>query len=353
MANLAQQLKGKPVYSSGSFAPTRGAVSAQGAKGYLERELSKKAQGPFGGTSKIGNDGKSDTRSGVAAGMISKAKPSLGKAPSATKPVGQGTPNAWKPTTNAPNTPVTGQPVPGNEAPKSIQINPNGVLELPYDPQAAAELLAAKESMNGELLGLQLEQQQQALGYASSKRDAEYDYEDLKRGTLSGSASRGVAFSSGHGVAVGRNANAYNNYMNDLDSENSYKNTNFEMQRMAIENSFQDLLRKQAADRAARAAEDAGNLGFGQDEVDEVDFPEIDTTPGSKPKPKPKGKGKGKGNTLMGQIGGGKAKPAKDNGRKNTPAKTVKGAGPKVIPKVPAKAKARNAKAALDKKVKK
>ena len=66
MVSQPQASRGRTVYSGGSFAPTKGPVSAQGAQGYIQRSIRQGNAGLWGGSSKWGRDGKSDTRSGVA-----------------------------------------------------------------------------------------------------------------------------------------------------------------------------------------------------------------------------------------------------------------------------------------------
>lgn len=73
MANFRKALLGKRVYAGVRTSPNKGQVSAKGAQGYLKRELRKRSVG----TSPVkiarpivrpkGKDGKSDSRSGVAA----------------------------------------------------------------------------------------------------------------------------------------------------------------------------------------------------------------------------------------------------------------------------------------------
>lgn len=56
---------GKRVYNGVSQSPNRGQVSAKGAQGYIKRELRKKQKS--GVLRQVGSDGKSDSRSAVAA----------------------------------------------------------------------------------------------------------------------------------------------------------------------------------------------------------------------------------------------------------------------------------------------
>lgn len=75
MANIRKALLGKRVYAGVRTSPNKGQVSAKGAQGYLKRELRKRSVGKAPGPVTIarpivrpkGKDGKSDSRSGVAA----------------------------------------------------------------------------------------------------------------------------------------------------------------------------------------------------------------------------------------------------------------------------------------------
>ena len=62
---------GRKVYGQGSYAPTRGQVSAAGAQGYLQREINKPKK-LYPGVSTFGNDGQSDTRSGIVAQALAR-----------------------------------------------------------------------------------------------------------------------------------------------------------------------------------------------------------------------------------------------------------------------------------------
>lgn len=74
MANIRKALVGNRVYGGVRNSPNKGQVSAKGAQGYLKRELAKRRPGPMGPVQvknsivrPKGRDGKSDSRSGVAA----------------------------------------------------------------------------------------------------------------------------------------------------------------------------------------------------------------------------------------------------------------------------------------------
>ena len=70
MAGFNQAQTGNRVYGAGGRAPNMGQVSAKGAQGYLAREQRKSRNGAV--TRPIGSDGKSDSRSGVAANALKR-----------------------------------------------------------------------------------------------------------------------------------------------------------------------------------------------------------------------------------------------------------------------------------------
>ncbi len=291
---------GRKVYGQGSFAPTRGKVNPQG---YIQRGLRQQAQKRS--VSQTGRDGKSDTRSGIAKRVLAKKKPQVGKvnptiktaatvkplnawapqsAPTSTGPDTRGLPlNQAIPNNPASSTPTAGDPVPDFQP---IQINQNGTLDLPYDSQSSVELLKQKETANQALLQLQEDEQANELEFSQNTRDTNRQYEDLRRQALNNFGSRGTAFSSGYGKAVGDNANEYNTQIGDINSQRNSFRQFAEKSRMGISTAFNDYVRKDAMDRAARAQEQAGKLGLG---------PAKPATPGTKapggvkakPKPKP------------------------------------------------------------------
>lgn len=281
-----QYLTGRPVYGGGSYAPTRGQVSAQGARGYMQRQLRQKAPGnrnTFGGVSRVGGDGQSDTRSGVARNALQRKldvtkKTTNGNTTTVTKQQFQNEGRQPVKTLNQPKPPLgpNGQPV---ETPPLPTINANGTLDLPYNQQFGMDVLNATQDMNTQLLELQRQQQQNALQFTQGMRQTEQDYGNMQRDTLNDNAARGTAFSSGYGLSVGQNAAAYNQQKNDFEMQNAGVNQDIQNQRLGIQTAFQDMLRQAALARADETSVDAGNLGYGNNK---------DNNP--KPKPKPKSK---------------------------------------------------------------
>ena len=260
--------QGRTVYGSGSYAPTRGPVSPAGAQGYLKREMRKGGNvGLFGGVSRLGRDGQSDTRSGMAAAAMQRQDRWAGKEggpgfnPNSTHKGGKTgiTPAQTRPHTIAPPiTPQQTQPVT-----PTVTVNAAGTLELPYNQQYSEDVLAGLADTNQALLALQQQQQQQALAYAEQQRQEGINYTNQQRGTLNDNAARGVAFSSGYGVAVGNDANNHNNMLNQLAQDNANKNAEFEFNRTTIMNAFKDSLRQAAQQYGNELNDDAGSLGYG------------------------------------------------------------------------------------------
>lgn len=268
--SIQQFSRGRVAYGSGSYAPTRGQVSAQGAQGYLKRELRKNTKQ---GVSSYGGDGMSDTRSGVAAAAL-RLKNKGGASWGATNSGKPQTPNPgrtyelpdesgmgdWRKDQPGGGTPATGG---GNPETPNVQIGANGQLELPYNANWNSTVLSSLGDYNSQLLDLQTQRQQQALDFMNQNRQADQDYTNLKRDTLSQSAGAGTAFSSGYGLAVGNNANAYNTFKNQLASQNALANNSFDLQQSSIVDNFNNILRQGALGLADETAQNAGSLGFG------------------------------------------------------------------------------------------
>lgn len=65
MTSIRKAQTGKRLYGGVSQSPNMGQVSAKGSQGYIKRELRKKRAS--GVVRQVGGDGKSDSRSAVAA----------------------------------------------------------------------------------------------------------------------------------------------------------------------------------------------------------------------------------------------------------------------------------------------
>lgn len=326
--------RGRPVYPGGSFAPNRGQVSAQGAQGYLQRELKK---GPYGGVSQVGSDGRSDTRSGVAASALQRRRPGGKPQGPGGRPQGSNPPAST--VSGVMPHPSTQQPLPSNNnggsqqpqvpqapQPPQVVITPTGQLELPTTGQFSQDVLAALDQYNSDLIGLNMDEQSEGMEYTKNRRDTDIKYDDTKRSTLSNNASRGTAFSSGYGVAVSRNARDYQNMINDQDTKHNLFNQMSSLKRSSILTAFQRMLAQSAMNNANDLSGDAGNLGLGEPETPPLPtLPPLGGNPGGGPHtggPRPpirNGGGRGGSGQGNGPRGGGKKhppKPPKNGGKK-------------------------------------
>lgn len=157
--------------------------------------------------------------------------------------------------------------------PPHVKINPNGQLDLPYDPAMADSILDAKDQMNQRLLQMQQEEQSQALEYGQMQRDAGIDYNNLARDTLNRYAGRGMAFSSGYGNQVADNSTQYSNYLNDLSQADTLFKQGMSSERGQIETQFNEMLQRWALQRARDLSKNAGNLGYGKGVAKPVQMP--------------------------------------------------------------------------------
>ena len=145
-----------------------------------------------------------------------------------------------------------------------VKINPNGQLDLPYDPNMADSILDAKDQMNQRLLELQQQDQAQQLEFTQLQRDAGIDYNNLARQTLNQYSGKGMAFSSGYGNAVAENSTDYSNYMNDLTQSDALFDQGIASERGQIETRFNEMLRRWALNQGRKLSENAGDLGYGK-----------------------------------------------------------------------------------------
>lgn len=307
--NYMKQAAGRKVYSNGSYAPNHGAVDKSG---YFRREIrnqAKKKAAAKGVMSPVANhpwisrlqnqglDRKQIVKkvshgNGAASLGVDKLK-ALGFAHpyfvanmdehNKKKPVHNGPRNNYGvdpgKTSKDYGRPIAGgkrpkqnQKSPDNgpgltDQPQSMQVNPNGQLDLPYSPDMAWQVYSAQNDANQQLLQLQMQQQQQQLQYNQMLRDAGLQYGDLKRDTLNNAAARGLAYSSMYGKDVAENARQYNNYIGDLNSQNALFNQGIDLSRTQIQNGLSDLIRAASLQQAQNLESQAGNLGFGQSQI--------------------------------------------------------------------------------------
>lgn len=78
MSSIQKAQTGNRVYNGAGTSPNKGQVSAKGAQGYIQRELrnkndlNQKRQSGVAAANPKGSDGKSDSRSAVAAKSLSR-----------------------------------------------------------------------------------------------------------------------------------------------------------------------------------------------------------------------------------------------------------------------------------------
>jgi hypothetical protein len=271
---VAKAATGSRNYNMGmSKAPTRGKVNPSG---YIQREVRNRNQ------QAVGRDGQSDRRSGLAQAALKNAgryagkpqNPKMGARPVGVRPGGRsanikiGTPGFKDIKIGTPGfedikvgTPEgMGQPQIPN-----VRINNNGQLDLPFDEAFGLGLVEQQQEMNSELMGLQGEEQAQAMDFANQQRDLGLQFEDVKRNTLNGNAAGGTAFSSQYAVGASDNSRNFNNALNDLNAWNTQTMSGFGNQRMGIQNAFNDYVRQAVLRRSMDLAAEAGDLGYGQD----------------------------------------------------------------------------------------
>lgn len=314
MVSMPQASRGRTVYSGGSFAPTRGPVSGQGAQGYLKRESRKNNMGIWGGSSRFGKDGKSDTRSGVAqramqrrggiggwaGGMMNNA---IGKGSGgfgANQQGGGGSNSGGgNPQQQGGNEPAAvGAPVgqaPPSVATPTVVVGDAGKLELPYDPSYGQDVYDALKSTNDEIAGVGMQEQAQAGLYAQQQHMQGQQYDSQKVRTLNKGGASGNLFSSGQGMAIASDENMNQNALNALATDNNAVMTGLGTQRSSIQNAFRQFLSNRTLNYADDLSEDAGELGYGSQEPG-LNSPNGATMPQypGRPKPKPPGHNKPK-----------------------------------------------------------
>ena len=266
---LMNNLVGKRVYNQSSFAPSQGTNDPQG---YINREINKPqapnapqgTQGIYGGVTSFGNDGQSDTRSGMAQRAL-QANPQQFK--------GTPLPTASKPT--AVSAIKTGLP--------QIKISPVGKLKLPFNFKYAQGVLEEKRIADAAVLKLQQKRQAESRAYMSSLREGAEAYDDSQEDMLNDFSGRGVAFSSGYGKEVSDSANKYNQFLGDLNLSESDSANNATSGRATISDSFKAALSKYANQAGYDLDSKAGTYGL---------KPKAKPKPKAKAKPKPKPKKK-------------------------------------------------------------
>ena len=236
---LMNNLVGKQVYNNASYAPSQGTNEPQG---YINRGVHQASQnnqgqgnqgqgnqGNYGGVSTIGNDGQSDTRSGLAQQALQGRLQQGGMQQ-------QGTPSNTSPTV------ANGL---GSNLPQ-IQISPIGELKLPFNFKYAQAVLGEKQTADSAILKLQQSRQADLAQYMTSLRESAGDYDDTRLDSLNDASSRGVSFSSGYGKRIGSDATNYNNLLSALNSQETGSAQGATSQRAAINDAFKAALSRYA-----------------------------------------------------------------------------------------------------------
>lgn len=272
MFSRQQAQTGKRVYGGISQAPNRGQVSAAGAQGYIKRELRNKNRS--GVLRRIGGDGQSDNRSAVAAQALARQKkggPIRGRGEGRPITGGKQGDKSGPIRGKDEGRPVvkggdkSGPFIPENKPkpPPQVTVNPNGVLELPYNQEFSVEQLAAINDANEQLLGLKMAGDQQAQEYGQAKRQSQLAYDSLRGQTLNQNAAQGTAFSSRYGTAVVNNATGFANEIGDLEQQNANFLQNRGLQLSGIQSSLNQQLAALAQQYGNDLNEQAGDLGYG------------------------------------------------------------------------------------------
>lgn len=270
MTSVSNGLVGKRVYRMSSHAPNRGTLKPGG---YLKREMKKQ------GVSKIGGDGMSDTRSGLAKAALAKQKFPTSSRPVPGKAKGLvGKAQGQLGASGKPATMFNHQPF---KNPK-VTATADGTLKLPFDYEFSSAALQAAQAANAKLLEMQTQSQNQAQSYLANMRNAQSGYGQQKKASLNNYAGRGTAFSSGYGQQVGSDATAYNNQVNDLNAQNTIFNNSMTSGRNQIQADLNDFLRQQAMAQGVKLDGQAGTLGYGKSKAQTPVFKKKKTKKGKK-----------------------------------------------------------------------
>lgn len=312
MVSFNKAQTGSRVYRGVGTSPNLGQVSAKGAQGYLKRELRK----PQNGVRPVGNDGKSDRRSGVAARALRGGAIAGNLSNNVGRPgQGSGRKNIPQRGTKS-NIPTGGGgdiqalAASASQAPQQapqVKVNANGILELPYSQNMSLSAMQSLQGSNEELLALQQEEQAMQQEAMQGRRDADLAYKKLQAQNLSGNASAGTAFSSAYGKDVADSASAYSNTLADISRREADFNQQASLRRAMIQSALAEQLAAAAQENQVELTDEAGNLGFDQyqGEVHGHDKPGR-SKPNKPNKPKKKDDDKPKGSGVAPAKGGGK-----------------------------------------------
>lgn len=207
MVTMQKAQTGSRVYGGASLSPNRGQVSNKGAQGYIQRELRNKNKiGTLrqGGrmVSPVGNDGKSDNRSTVAAQALKRKQAVAG-------PGGTLNPNNLKSSKQGlgkqgPGKQGKDKPPVGNEPTvPTVEVGDTGQLVLPYEDQYNTELLGFEQEYQNTVNQLNNEYQSSLLADTEALGQLDREQATGRSTLLNTNAARGTAFSSAYGTQLG------------------------------------------------------------------------------------------------------------------------------------------------------
>lgn len=311
---------GRKVYGQTAASPTRG---TNDPSGYIKRELARQSQQR--GVSKIGKDGQSDTRSGLAHNAI--IKNNLGNNIGRTKanpikPPGAPRQDANLPQYNASRNaaPPVGA-APAAVAPAGVPVSPTGQLQLPYDSAYFGQVLSAQQNFDAEMMNIGFEDQNQAIDFQRFMRDLDEAYGNRQRATLNDSGARGTLQSSQYATAVNNDTREYTTSKTDAETDNNNFMNQQNSRRTAAQTFFNQVVQQAAAEFAERYARDqAAAAALATPEPAVVPGEVIASAPGPAPGT---GLSQWNGNSWTGNWGVGNGGNKNNNavGRDNRPPK--------------------------------
>ena len=133
----------------------------------------------------------------------------------------------------------------------------------PYDPQGGVDALNAKRTLDQNLINLTGQENTLNQQYGTSRRDYEQKIPELARQLLSGYASRGMAFSSGYGSAVGEQQADIARGLSGLDQQKQQALADITSNRGLANTGYQNDLASSLVNTINRLSARAGTLGYG------------------------------------------------------------------------------------------
>jgi len=131
-----------------------------------------------------------------------------------------------------------------------------------FDPQGGVDALAAKRTLDQNLINLTNQQNMLEQQYGTSKRDFEQKIPELARQLLSGYSGRGMAYSSGYGTAVGEQQADIARGLSGLDLQRQQQLSDITSQRGLANTGYQNDLAMGMVGTVNRLSARAGTLGY-------------------------------------------------------------------------------------------